>query len=189
MYQAHFFFCWWVFISSFFIFKNKAYMDLLANMFPFFLSKYLGLEWLVYKQMCVLLCKKLLHSFSEFSLKYSSLWVCFLVAPHPFQYLNDLFFWIHFCSCWVFSDAWRLFSTCGEWGILSSCDAQALRCGGFSCCEARAVVHTGFSSCGAWLSCSRACGIFLDQGSNLCLLHWQAHALSLSTREAHGHSF
>lgn len=39
----------------------------------FFLSKYLGLEWLVYKQMCVLLCKKLLHSFSEFSLKYSSL--------------------------------------------------------------------------------------------------------------------
>lgn len=50
-------------------------MDLLANMFPFFLSKYLGLEWLVYKQMCVLLCKKLLHSFSEFSLKYSSLYV------------------------------------------------------------------------------------------------------------------
>jgi len=42
--------------------------------------------------MCVLLCKKLLHSFLEFSLKYSSLWLCFLVAPHPFQYLNDLFF-------------------------------------------------------------------------------------------------
>ena len=25
-----------------------------------------------------------------------------------------------------------------------------------------------------WLSCPMACGIFLDQGSNLCLLHWQA---------------
>ena len=24
------------------------------------------------------------------------------------------------------------------------------------------------------LSCSVACGIFLDQGLNLCLLHWQA---------------
>ena len=47
---------------------------------------------------------------------------------------------------------------------------------------------TGFSSCGVWaqqlwlavsvvvahrLSCSVACGIFLDQGSNPCPLHWQ----------------
>ena len=41
------------------------------------------------------------------------------------------------------------------------------------------------NSCGLWileygliivvhgLSCSAACGIFLDQGSNLCPLHWQ----------------
>ena len=28
------------------------------------------------------------------------------------------------------------------------------------------------------LSCSSACGIFLDQGSNLCLLHWQADSTS-----------
>ena len=27
------------------------------------------------------------------------------------------------------------------------------------------------------LSCFAACGIFLDQGSNLCLLHWQADPL------------
>ena len=26
---------------------------------------------------------------------------------------------------------------------------------------------------GAWVSCSTACRIFLDPGSNLCLLHWQ----------------
>ena len=44
----------------------------------------------------------------------------------------------------------------------------------------------GFSCCGAWtldvwasvvvapeLSCPVACGIFLDQGSNPCPLHWQ----------------
>ena len=29
------------------------------------------------------------------------------------------------------------------------------------------------------LSCSTACGIFLDQGLNLCLLHWQADSLPL----------
>ena len=30
------------------------------------------------------------------------------------------------------------------------------------------------------LSCSAACGIFLDQGSNLCLLHWQEDSLPLN---------
>ena len=29
-------------------------------------------------------------------------------------------------------------------------------------------------------SCSSVCGIFPDQGSNLCLLHWQAVSLPLS---------
>ena len=37
------------------------------------------------------------------------------------------------------------------------------------------------------LSCSLACGIFLDQGLNLCLLHWQADFFYHSaTREALG---
>ena len=50
--------------------------------------------------------------------------------------------------------------------------------------------HTGFISCGSWAlefkcrldlsSFPRACGIFLDQRSNLCLLHWQADSLPLS---------
>ena len=34
------------------------------------------------------------------------------------------------------------------------------------------------------LSCSVACGIFLDQGSNLCLLHWQADLYHWATSEA-----
>jgi len=52
--------------------------------------------------------------------------------------------------------------------------------------------HLGFSSCGSWalehrlnrlrLSCSMACGIFLDQGWNPRLLHWQADSWSLSHR-------
>ena len=35
-----------------------------------------------------------------------------------------------------------------------------------------------------WLSCSMACGIFLDQGSNPCLLHLQVDSLPLSHQEA-----
>ena len=85
------------------------------------------------------------------------------------------------------------FSSCREWGLLSSCDIQAY-CGGFSCCRAEALgcVSTVVAALGSidsivvqGLSCSATCGIFPDQGSNLCLLHWQADCLPLShTREA-----
>ena len=41
-----------------------------------------------------------------------------------------------------------------------------------------------FNGCGTHgLSCSTACGIFPDQGSNLCPLHWQADSYPLATRE------
>ena len=70
-----------------------------------------------------------------------------------------------------------------------------LICRGFCCCRSWAVGHKSFSICGPWaqqlwyllwstgsvavargLSCSAACGIFLDQGSKLCPLHWQAES-------------
>ena len=70
---------------------------------------------------------------------------------------------------------------------LSNCSKQASHCGGFSCCRAWALERTSFRSCGSWvlehrfnsrgpqeLSCPAARGIFPDQGSNPCLLHWQA---------------
>ena len=75
----------------------------------------------------------------------------------------------------------------------------ASRCGGLSCCGAWARGCAGFSSCNGGsvvvaprlesagsvvvaqgLSCSMACGIFLDQGSNLCLLHYWSDSLPLS---------
>ena len=34
------------------------------------------------------------------------------------------------------------------------------------------------------LSCSVTCGVFLDQGQNPCLLHWQADYLPLSHQES-----
>ena len=62
----------------------------------------------------------------------------------------------------------RAFSSCGEWGLLLLW-SMGSRHVGFSCCGARASVVVAHGP-----SCSAACGIFPDQGSNLCPLHWQA---------------
>ena len=79
-----------------------------------------------------------------------------------------------------------LFSSCRDQSLLSSCNAQASHCHDFSCCRTLSLAHSGFSSVALQLqgtgsiavvhklSCSGACGIFRDQGSNACLLHWQA---------------
>ena len=50
---------------------------------------------------------------------------------------------------------------------------------GFSSYGFQALEHR-LNSWGTWLSCSMACGIFLDQGLNPCLLQWQAESLPLS---------
>ena len=75
----------------------------------------------------------------------------------------------------------RAFSSCGEWGLLSSFGAWAFHFGGFSCgAQASvAVVHR--------LSCSVvAGGIFLDQGSNSCPLHQQADSQPLDRQGSPG---
>ena len=63
----------------------------------------------------------------------------------PFFLTNFIYL---FCLCWVFV-AMQTLSTCGKQGLLSSCDAQASYCSGFSC-GAQALGHSGFSSCGTW---------------------------------------
>ena len=76
--------------------------------------------------------------------------------------------------------------------LFSSCREQTFHCGGFSC-EAQSLGFSGFSDCGfhaleqmlngcgtQGLSCSMACEILWDQGSNPCLLNWQADSLPLS---------
>ena len=82
---------------------------------------------------------------------------------------------LHWCT-WPFS-------SCGEWGHLSNCGAWTSHCGGFYSSRAWAldpwfwviVVHR--------LSCPVACGIFLDQGSSPCPLHWQVDSKPLDTSE------
>ena len=88
-----------------------------------------------------------------------------------------------------------LFSSCSKWGLHSSCTAQASHCGGFFVehkCQGMqlwymgsVVVAPGLQSTDSvvvahGLSCSEVWGIFLDQKSNLCLLHLQADSLPLS---------
>ena len=92
-----------------------------------------------------------------------------------------------------------LFSSCREQGLLSSYGARGSRCSGFFCFEAQSrgaqasaaapagspVTTPELQSTGSvvvthGLSCSVACGIFPDQGSNLCPLPWQADSLPLS---------
>ena len=41
------------------------------------------------------------------------------------------------------------FSSCSNWGLLSSWAVWASHCGGFSCCRAWALGHVGLRSCGA----------------------------------------
>ena len=89
------------------------------------------------------------------------------------------------------------FSSCGKQRLLSSCRAWAFYCGAFSCWGAQApgcVVFSFLWHMGSviaafrpqstdsvvmvhWLSCCETCGIFLDQESSLCLVHWQADSL------------
>ena len=71
-----------------------------------------------------------------------------------------------------FLQLWRAGATlhCSVWA--SHCGVQALGV------QASLVVACGLQSAGSvvvvhGLSCSAACGIFPDQGSNSCPLHWQ----------------
>ena len=54
----------------------------------------------------------------------------------------------------------------------SSWGAQASHCSGFSC-GAQALGHVAFSICGTGVSCPTASGLFPDQESNPCPVHWQ----------------
>ena len=96
-----------------------------------------------------------------------------------------------FWPCWIFTVAWAfsqvvlsvgysLVEVCGFslwWLLLLRITGPAHV--GFSPCGSRALGHR-LNNWGHRLSCSVACQIFPDQGSNLCLLHRQADSLPLS---------
>ena len=87
-----------------------------------------------------------------------------------FIYLAVLGF--HYCT--------RTFSSCDEQGLLFAVVLGLLIAVASLVVEHRleSTWVSGVEACG--LSCPLACGIFLDQGLNLCLLHWQVDSLPLS---------
>ena len=97
-----------------------------------------------------------------------------------YKFILFIYFWLH----WVF------FAGCGLSLVVASGGYTLLRCMGFSLwwllllhsmgcrCVGSVVVAHGLQSAGSvvvahGLSSSMACGIFPDQGSNPCPLHWQ----------------
>ena len=84
------------------------------------------------------------------------------------------YFWL----CWVFVSVWGLSPVVASGGPSSS------RCAGLSLSWSLLLRSTGSRCAGSVMvahgpSCSAACGIFPDQGSNPCPLHWQADSQPL----------
>ena len=86
---------------------------------------------------------------------------------------NFIYLFIYLWLCWVFVSVWGLSLVVASGGHPSS------RCGGLSLSRPLLLRSTGSRHAGSVVvahgpSCSVACGIFPDQGSNPCPLHWQA---------------
>ena len=97
------------------------------------------------------------------------MYVCMYVCMYVFIYL-----WL----CWVFGSVRGLSLVAASGGHSSS------RCAGLSLSPPLLLRSTGSRRAGSvivahGLSCSAACGIFPDQGSNPYPLHWQADSQPL----------
>ena len=93
---------------------------------------------------------------------------------NKFIYLFIFYFWL----CWVFVSVRGLSPVAASGGHSSS------RCAGLSLSRPLLLRSTGSRRAGSVVvvhgpSCSVACGIFPDQGSNPCPLHWQADSQPL----------
>ena len=92
--------------------------------------------------------------------------------------LYFLFIYLFIWLCWVFVSVQGLSLVAASWGHSSS------RCAGLSLSRPLLLRSTGSRRAGSVVvahgpSCSVACGIFPDQGSNPCPLHWQADSQPL----------
>ena len=94
------------------------------------------------------------------------------------EFLYFYFLFIYFWLCWVF------ISVRGLSLVAASGGHTSLRCAGLSLSRPLLLRSTGSRRAGSVVvahgpSCSAAFGIFPDQGSNLCPLHWQADSQPL----------
>ena len=91
---------------------------------------------------------------------------------------KKIYYYFYFWLCWVFVSVWGLSLVAASGGHSSS------RCAGLSLSRPLLLRSTGSRRTGSVVvahgpSCSTACGIFPDQGSNPCPLHWQADSQPL----------
>ena len=95
------------------------------------------------------------------------MWNCFFCffLFYLFIYLFLVALGLHCCT--------RAFSSCSERGLLFAVVHRLLIAVASLYCGAWALVAQASVVVAHGLSCSEARGIFRDQGSNLCLLHWQ----------------
>ena len=116
-----------------------------------------------------------------------------------FKIINYLFIYFWLCESSLLC---RLFSSCGKWGILSSCSAWASHCGDLLQ-NSVSIECRGFSSCSVWAqqlqlpgsrawlrSCSMGLvGPWHVRSSQIRdqthLLHWQEDSLPLSHERNH----
>ena len=122
---------------------------------------------LVFQVLNMLLC--LLSVFQNFVTFVTSL----SLFNHGFMSFFFLFFFFFFWLCWVFISVRELSPVAASGGHSSS------RCAGLSLSRPLPLRSTGSRCAGSVVvahgpSCFAACGIFPDQGTNPCPLHWQA---------------
>ena len=87
---------------------------------------------------------------------------------------NKLFFWLP--KMFMSALGLSLVSECGGYSLAA---VLSLSFQSFSCCRARAPGTRASVVTEPGLSCSKPCGIFLDQGWNPSALHWQADSYPL----------
>ena len=108
------------------------------------------------------------------------MYILFYFIIYLFIFLNFgfIYLFIYLWLCWVFVSVRGLSLVAASGGHSSS------RCVGLSLSRPLLLWSTGSRRSGSvvvahGLSCSAACGIFPDQGSNPCPLHWQADSQPL----------
>ena len=104
-------------------------------------------------------------------------WLSYRTVVFVF-FFNFIYLFIYFWLCWVFVSVRGLSLVAASGGHSSS------RCAGLSLSRPLLLRSTGSRRAGSAIvangpSCSAACGILPDQGSNPCPLHWQADSQPL----------
>ena len=109
-----------------------------------------------------------------------SLPLCHQGIPMHVSFFKKIFIYL-FIYFWL---RWVFISVRGLSLVAASGGHSSLRCAGLSLSRPLLLRNTGSRRAGSIVvahgpSCSAACGIFPDQGSNPCPLHWQADSQPL----------